>query len=75
MQSGNSELARLQHEEQAVESLVADLERVLQDFPVDSTQSFEQLRGKLPWPVSGKLTSRYQERRTTARPARCDRTA
>ena len=48
VQSGNQELARLKHEEQAVESLVADLARVLQDFPVDSRQSFDQLRGKLP---------------------------
>src|ERR1700678_4652860 len=36
--SGNQELAELKREEQAVESLVADLERVLQDFPVDATQ-------------------------------------
>jgi septal ring factor EnvC (AmiA/AmiB activator) len=59
--SGNQQLARLQHEEQAVESLVADLARVLQDFPVDSTQSFEQMRGKLPWPVQGRVTTHYQE--------------
>jgi septal ring factor EnvC (AmiA/AmiB activator) len=59
--SGNQQLARLQREEQAVESLVADLARVLQDFPVDSTQSFEQMRGKLPWPVQGRVTTHYQE--------------
>ena len=61
--SGNLELAELKREEQAVESLVADLAEVLQDFPVDAQQSFDQLRGKLPWPVSGKLTARYQELR------------
>lgn len=59
--SGNEELARLKREEQAVESLVADLAQVLQDFPVDAQQSFDQLRGKLPWPVAGRLTARYQE--------------
>jgi murein hydrolase activator len=58
--SGNQELAALKREEQAVESLVADLARVLQDFPVDSTQSFERMRGKLPWPVLGRVTARYQ---------------
>jgi len=58
VQSGNEQLARLKQEEQAVESLVADLERVLKDYPVDSGRSFEQLRGRLPWPVSGKLTVR-----------------
>jgi septal ring factor EnvC (AmiA/AmiB activator) len=59
--SGNQELSRLKREEQAVESLVADLARVMQDFPVDATQSFEQMRGKLPWPIQGRVTAHYQE--------------
>jgi murein hydrolase activator len=59
--SGNQELANLKREEQAVESLVAELARMLQDFPVDATQSFDQLRGKLPWPVPGRVTAHYQE--------------
>jgi murein hydrolase activator len=69
VQSGNEQLARLKQEEQAVESLVADLERVLKDFPVDSAQSFEQLRGRLPWPVNGKMTVRYQETRDHGAPS------
>jgi septal ring factor EnvC (AmiA/AmiB activator) len=60
--TGNQQLADLKREEQAVESLVADLARVLQDFPADPTQSFERMRGKLPWPVPGRVTARYQER-------------
>jgi septal ring factor EnvC (AmiA/AmiB activator) len=68
VQSGNQELARLQHERQAVESLVADLARVLEDFPLDSQQRFDQLRGKLQWPVPGKMTVRYQETRTNGAP-------
>jgi murein hydrolase activator len=68
VQSGNQELARLQREEQAVESLVAELARVLQDFPLDTQQNFDQLRGKLPWPVAGKMTIRYQETRTNGAP-------
>jgi septal ring factor EnvC (AmiA/AmiB activator) len=64
--SGNLELSQLKREEQAVESLVADLAQVLQDFPVDAQQSFDQLRGKPPWPVSGRLTARYQELRANA---------
>jgi septal ring factor EnvC (AmiA/AmiB activator) len=66
--SGNQELAKLRREEQAVESLVADLSRVLQDFPVDSTQSFQQMRGKLPWPVQGRVTAHYQEQQAGAAP-------
>jgi murein hydrolase activator len=64
--SGNEELLKLKREEQAVESLVADLARVLQDFPVDAQQSFDQLRGKLPWPVTGRVTARFQESRAGA---------
>lgn len=69
VQSGHEQLARLIKEEQAVESLVADLDRVLKDYPVDAQQSFEQLRGRLPWPVSGKVTTRYQETRTHGAPS------
>jgi len=58
---GSRQLADLKREEQAVEALLADLSRVLQDFPVDQSQSFDQLRGKLPWPVAGRVTAHYQE--------------
>jgi len=58
--NGNQELANLKREEQAVESLVAELARFLQDFPVDATQSFDRMRGKLPWPVLGRVTTHYQ---------------
>jgi murein hydrolase activator len=58
--SGNQELVNLRREEQAVESLVADLARVMQDFPADATQSFVRMRGKLPWPVLGRVTAYYQ---------------
>jgi septal ring factor EnvC (AmiA/AmiB activator) len=66
--SGNQQLADLKREEAAVESLVADLARVLQDFPVDPSQSFERMRGKLPWPVPGRVTARYQEQQSSSSP-------
>ena len=68
VQSGHEELLRLHREEQAVEGLIADLTRVLQDFPVDSHQHFDQLRGRLPWPVPGKMTVRYLQTRTNGAP-------
>lgn len=61
--SGNQEFGRLKREESAEESLLADLDRVLQDFPVDSQQPFEQLRGRLPWPVAGRLSAHYHDLR------------
>jgi murein hydrolase activator len=65
---GNQELDRLKHEEQAVESLVADLSRMLQDFPVDASQGFDKMRGKLPWPVQGRVTAQYQEQLANSAP-------
>jgi septal ring factor EnvC (AmiA/AmiB activator) len=59
--SGSQELADLKREEQAVESLMAELARVLQDYPVDSKESFAAMRGKLPWPIAGRVVRRYQE--------------
>lgn len=64
--SGNQELGRLKHEEQVVEALVAELSRLMQDFPTDSTLSFGSMRGKLPWPVQGRVTARYQETQTSS---------
>jgi septal ring factor EnvC (AmiA/AmiB activator) len=60
LESGNQELGNLKHEEQAVESLVADLARMMQDFPTDPSQSFDRMRGKLPWPVLGRVSAHYQ---------------
>ena len=60
LESGNQELGSLKREEQAVESLVADLTRMMQDFPTDPSQSFDHMRGKLPWPVMGRVSARYQ---------------
>jgi murein hydrolase activator len=64
--SGSDELKQLKREEQAEENLVADLARVLQDFPIDAQESFQGLKGRLPWPVPGKITARYQDLRTDA---------
>jgi septal ring factor EnvC (AmiA/AmiB activator) len=61
--TGNRELAGLKREEQAEEALVADLARMLQDFPVDSGASCESLRGRLAWPVPGRIAAHYGDAR------------
>ncbi len=66
LESGNQELANLKHEEQAVEALVADLAHMMQDFPTDPSQSFDHMRGKLPWPVVGHVSAHYQAPRGAA---------
>jgi septal ring factor EnvC (AmiA/AmiB activator) len=55
VKTGDEQLASLKRESQAVESLLADLASVLQQFPQDGEQAFEQLKGRLPWPVAGRL--------------------
>ena len=54
------ELARFKREEQAVESLVADLAQVLQDFPVDRAKLRSTAR-KAAMARAGRVTARYQE--------------
>jgi septal ring factor EnvC (AmiA/AmiB activator) len=66
LESGNQELGGLKREEQAVESLVADLSRMMQDFPTDPSQSFDRMRGKLPWPVLGRVSAHYQAPRESS---------
>ncbi len=67
--TADQELAQLRRQEQAVEALIADLDRVVQDFPVDSAQPFERMRGQLPWPVAGRLIARFQQPRAAAQSA------
>jgi septal ring factor EnvC (AmiA/AmiB activator) len=66
--SGNQELANLKREEQAVESLVGDLARMMQDFPVDATLSFDRMRGQLPWPAQGRVTAHYRDKHANSAP-------
>jgi septal ring factor EnvC (AmiA/AmiB activator) len=66
VQSADQELARLRREEQAVESLLAELADAMQDFPTDPGQGFAALRGHLPWPVKGRLKAAYHELRADA---------
>lgn len=54
-------LKRLQNQQAALEKLLKDLDRALQDLPVDSNDAFAKLRGQLAWPVPGKLAARFGE--------------
>jgi septal ring factor EnvC (AmiA/AmiB activator) len=57
VKTGDEQLASLERESQAVESLLAELASVLQQFPQDGEQAFERLKGRLPWPVAGRLVA------------------
>ena len=62
VKSRDQELADLKRQEQALEALLVDLARVLQDFPTDKSRDFNELRGRLPWPVSGSIVARSHDR-------------
>lgn len=56
------ELDRLKDQQGGLEKLVRELRRALErveKFPTDSKDAFAKLRGKLAWPVSGKLLASY----------------
>jgi len=57
VKTGDEQLAGLRRESQAVESLLAELASVLQQLPQDAEQDFQQLKGRLPWPVAGRLVA------------------
>jgi septal ring factor EnvC (AmiA/AmiB activator) len=60
------ELARLKDQQGGLEKLVRELRRALEridKFPTDSKDAFAKLRGKLAWPVSGKLLASFGQNR------------
>lgn len=56
-----SELRQLESDEQRVQNLIETLKDALADIPVDAgvDKPFAQLRGKLPWPLRGKLLAKF----------------
>lgn len=60
----DSELKRLQDQARSLERLIVELRKALENVPVARQAPFENLRGRLPWPVqSGKVLARYGQPR------------
>ncbi len=60
------ELDRLKDQQGGLEKLVRELRRALEridKFPTDSKDAFAKLRGKLAWPVSGRLIASFGQTR------------
>jgi septal ring factor EnvC (AmiA/AmiB activator) len=58
------ELKRLESQARALEKLIAELRKALDNPPVAKKAPFEPLRGKLPWPVpQGKVLARFGQPR------------
>lgn len=63
IKSRQDSVARLKREAAALEKLVADLRRALAQAPAPAGQPFAGVRGKLPWPVPGRIVARFGEPR------------
>jgi septal ring factor EnvC (AmiA/AmiB activator) len=56
-------LERLKSQQGGLEKLLRELRRAIEKFPIDNNDAFAHLRGKLAWPVGGKLMARFGEPR------------
>jgi septal ring factor EnvC (AmiA/AmiB activator) len=59
--SRGAQLKRLQQQQQQLEKLLADLRRATEATPFDPNDPFGKLRGRLSWPVAGRLETTYGE--------------
>jgi len=56
-------LERLKSQQGGLEKLLRELRRAIEKFPIDNNDAFAHVRGKLAWPVGGKLVARFGETR------------
>jgi murein hydrolase activator len=56
-------LERLRGQQAGLEKLLHELRSAMERFPVEGNDAFTRLRGKLAWPVSGRLVARFGEAR------------
>ena len=56
-------IARLKREAQGLEKLIAELREALSQGPAPSGLPFRRVRGKLPWPVPGRIVANFGQSR------------
>lgn len=56
-------LERLQRQKAGLQKLLHDLERVVPSYPSNGQDAFARLRGKLAWPVSGRVVAHFGDTR------------
>ena len=57
------EVDRLAAQEKDLTRLIAELTSILSDYPITSEQPFSEHRGKLTWPVAGRLLHEFGQPR------------
>jgi septal ring factor EnvC (AmiA/AmiB activator) len=63
----SSAISEMEGRERALTDLLEQLRQALSDFPVQGEQPFQALRGRLAWPVNGRLLADYGELRAGAK--------
>ncbi len=63
IRSRNDSIAKLKREAAALEKLIADLRQAMRDLPPTGGQAFEKVRGRLAWPVPGRIVARFGQAR------------
>jgi murein hydrolase activator len=63
IRDGIAAVAKLRAEEQRLADLVTRVSELMAGFPVDTDEPFATLKGKLAWPVQGKLAGDYGQPR------------
>jgi septal ring factor EnvC (AmiA/AmiB activator) len=59
IRDGTAAIAKLRAEEQRLAELVQRLSELMAGFPVDTDEPFAASRGKLAWPVQGRVTGNF----------------
>jgi len=60
-----AEMERLAAEERDLARLLAELTSILSDYPITSEEPFSALKGRLTWPVAGRLLHEFGQPRAT----------
>ena len=56
-------LERLRSQQAGLEKLLRELRAAVERFPIEGNDVFTRLRGKLAWPVSGRVVARFGDAR------------
>ena len=65
IRSEGSAIERLAAQEQDLARLIAELTSILSDYPISSEEPFSTLKGRLTWPVAGRVLHDYGEGRSS----------
>jgi len=65
IKSAGTEIDRLAAEEKDLARLIAELTSILSDYPITSEEPFSRLKGRLTWPVAGRLLHDFGQPRAS----------